>query len=285
MIAITEKRKSRYSQIKTTIKMKSTLIKFLCICIIIFASSCQKEDMNTDDQSKKHLVELKIDVISPSNPKNPLDHIGVSHNKALSYLMEHYDISKTNELDWDRSMEIMTQFMKENEFYSYEMVDRKVLEDVFKQNYTLTIEDHKYNTFLSDMNEALRASDLDFDTSKTLIDFIERIKNIETRIENTTFDTEYGKTLSYASLSIARHSAHFWYQVHNDPNSGFQGIFAKKGGDPAAIAAADGGGAVAGFWGGLVGGFHGVVVGGTLGAIGASWGEFARQVIYDGITK
>ncbi|WP_103069754.1 hypothetical protein [Aquimarina sediminis] len=239
--------------------MKSTLIKLLFICIVFFVSSCDKEELENDSNKQTTFLQ-KNNNINPANPENPYDDIGVTHNKALSYLMSHYDLNKAEELDWDLSMEIMNRYMKENGFYNYEMINRKVLEDTFKQNYTLTVEDHKYNSFISQMNEALLASDLNFDDSKTLLDFIERIKKIETQIEGTEFNTEYGKNLSYISLSVVRHSAHFWHQVHNTPNSGFQGIFSKKGGDPAAIAAADGGGAVAGFWGGVVGGFHGVVV-------------------------
>ncbi len=257
-------------------KLKCLAITMLVICI----ASCSKEEVNVNNDSDVSSKSREF-LISPVNSENPYDEIGALHNNALVYLLEYYNFKDSSKFDNELSFEILDTYMNTYADLNYEVLDRLTLQNAFNQAYFEEglLVDSKVSHFLSLIDTALNESNLSFHNQESLPVFINLIKEIETTVEETEFDTENGKIVAYISLAIARYSAYFWNNVHNDPNSNFAGIFAAKSDGSKKIAKADAAGAVGGIIPGAVGGPAGAVVGAVTSGIGASWAAFALHVL------
>lgn len=193
--------------------------------VILFLTACSRSP--EDKQSlifpqRNHLLTAKSPGVAsdPSNPENPYDHVGITHNKIIWALLDQ--VHKTG----DTSRRFRRSFVITFGRKLHGIIADKAIESVEK----------KLSSCNYDLDTLLRTGNLTPDCRRDIIylsDILQKIKtgatyesirkeiiDLEARVANRPYP-EQDKRVFFIAASVARHSAYIWNPITAMPQRFF----------------------------------------------------------------
>lgn len=175
-------------------------------------SGCRKQITGENEVTKKTTSSSRISAIAGyENEKNPYDHFGIRHNEILTALEQH--IQESHDTTRAAKREFIVGYCLEQgiDIRKSLAVTEKMMAEAAADDYK-DIYSHpsngKYMTLytgkvLSLINQV--------DSEDTFREYVEQVKELESEVLNTQGISEEEKVGILGSMSIARHSAGFWF--------------------------------------------------------------------------